>query len=299
MNNKKIKVLVTGSSSLVGSTIASFLKEKKFNIYTSYNKFKRKFSKKKSFKINFSRPQKLKHEFDILIHCASAVPNNTKNTKDFYKINYLGLKSFLSKNIIKKKIIFISSVAVYGEFKKKTLTIDTNKYAFKKNHPNHYYGKSKLLAEKYLETYCKKKGLKLTIFRLPGVVGKNSKNNFISELNKNLVKNKKRVFFNPKLKFNNLIHVDDISKNIFRIINKKNGDKINIYNLACSKPIYLFKIIELFCKINNIDKSRLLFKNSKNSFNISVKELKKQKLHTSTTINTIKKFIKENNFGKF
>ena len=161
-----------------------------------------------------------------------------------------------------------------------------------------YYGKSKLFAEKFLESYSKKKGLKLTIFRLPGVVGKNSKNNFISELNNNLVKNKKRNFYNRKLKFNNLIHVDDISKNIFRIINKKNGGNLNIYNLACSKPIYLYKIIELFCRINHIDKASLLFKNTKYSFNISIKELKKQKLHTSTTKNTIKKFIKENNFGK-
>ena len=46
---------------------------------------------------------------------------------------------------------------------------------------NQFYGKSKLECEKILKEYNKKK-VNCFVFRLPGVVGKYSHSNFITEL---------------------------------------------------------------------------------------------------------------------
>ena len=76
--------------------------------------------------------------------------------------------------------------------------------------------KPKKKMENYLINFSKNKNYIPIIFRLPGIVGKNSKNNFISSVIKN-AKNKKEVrFSNPEFKFNNLIHVKNIAE-IIRI----------------------------------------------------------------------------------
>ena len=58
-------------------------------------------------------------------------------------------------------------------------------------------------------------------FRLPGVVGKNSSHNFLSNLMKKIKKNQNLIVYNPKAMFNNLIHVKNLCLIVEQILKKR------------------------------------------------------------------------------
>ena len=117
----------------------------------------------------------------------SAAHADDCNIQDYYNVNHLGAKnviSLLNKYNI-NEVIFISSVAVYGD----NQDIDSKNLT-----PNHHYGKSKLLAENELLNWQKKdfKNRKLKIIRPTAVFGFGSKGN-TNRFFQNVIKN--RFFF--------------------------------------------------------------------------------------------------------
>jgi nucleoside-diphosphate-sugar epimerase len=91
----------------------------------------------------------------------------------------------------------------------------------------------------------KKKGINFFILRLPALVGANSDYNFISKVLKNIKKNKAVFYSNPNLKFNNFIHVKNLTHIILKLIEKKNSKILNIGSL---RPIKLKNIIKSMYK---------------------------------------------------
>ena len=112
--------------------------------------------------------------FDLLIHCASATPLNSE-MDDILKINKdldKDLHEFL-KRIPVKHVVYLSSMAVYGKIKEKKINEFTSSFE-----PNPY-GESKLKSENGLKELIKKTKNKLSILRLPGVVGFEMSNIFL------------------------------------------------------------------------------------------------------------------------
>ena len=79
------------------------------------------------------------------------------------------------------------------------------------------------------------------------------KNNWISQVISKISNNQKIVLYNKENKFNNCLHLSDLKKIIFIIINMKKREK-KIYNISSNKPI---KIIE----IKNIIKQNKTYTN--------------------------------------
>lgn len=147
-----------------------------------------------NFKSNFSicditDIQSLSNAFEpaktlILLSAAHA---DDCDIQDYYSVNHLGTKNTIAVankfNI--KEIIFISSVAVYGD----NQDIDSKNLT-----PNHHYGKSKLMAENELLIWQKKdiNNRKLKIIRPTAVFGFGSKGN-TNRFFLNVIKN--RFFF--------------------------------------------------------------------------------------------------------
>lgn len=107
----------------------------------------------------------LDKHYDVVLHaCGKAhiVPKTEEEKQAFFDVNYTGtihLCDALEKVGVPKALVFISTVAVYGcEFGE----------LISEDHPlagNTPYALSKIKAEEYLETWCKKNGVVLGILR--------------------------------------------------------------------------------------------------------------------------------------
>ena len=180
MNEKDIVVGVTGANGFIGKEIANKLDKQGFKVISlqretlNFGNYEtRVFDLSKFETIN----EKLFYGIDIIIHTAALVHKPKSDTKSYKKINFEATKKLFDLSIRAnvKKFIFLSTVAVYGRTSC-SFPIDIN---FPVS-PKSQYGASKLNAENYL-LYEKKeedKTPKISIFRLPLVIGKNAPGNY-------------------------------------------------------------------------------------------------------------------------
>ena len=176
-----MNILVTGAGTLVGNTISLYL-AKYFNVTATYrysypNNLK-KINNIKIKKLDLDKKIILNENFDIVVHCASAIPDYRLTKKKLRKTNVVGFRKILNSINKKKikKVILLSSLSVYGKVNSKKVTEKTSI-----NNPD-FYGRTKFIMEKDLIKFSKKKNFKYSILRLPGIIGLDSQHNFLSKL---------------------------------------------------------------------------------------------------------------------
>jgi nucleoside-diphosphate-sugar epimerase len=161
--------------------------------------------------------------FSLVIHSAGKAhfaPNSFVD--DFYKVNVNGTANLLrglENSFIPKRFVFISSVAVYGIQKGEFIVEESPLNA------NDSYGMSKIESEKLVEEWCCKNDVKLTILRLPLVVGNNPPGN-LGDLIKSI---KKGFYFNigTDAAKKSMVLAEDVAK-VIDIASEVGG----IYNLT-------------------------------------------------------------------
>jgi len=165
--------LITGGCGFIGQQLARELQKsrchidlidlpkKKNNIKSKNIRFiKGDVSNKKTFK-------RLKKKYDIAFHLAAQTSGRLSevNIEHDIRTNIIGSLNFCewAKKNKPKRVVFTSSMAVYGDGKEK----------FKENkvcNPKSIYGMSKLFSEKLFQRLIKCK-IKVTIFRLFNIYG--------------------------------------------------------------------------------------------------------------------------------
>lgn len=164
--------------------------------------------------------------FDLVIHAAGlAHVNNNDNCEisdSFYQHNVIGTQNLLlglERNWFPKKFVFISSVSVYGVNEGDLLNEETPTLAYDS------YGKSKLLAEKKILSWCEKNNVSCTILRLPLVVGHNPPGNLKSMVNAI----RKGYYFNIErgIARKSMVLISDVGRFIIA-----SSEKAGIYNLT-------------------------------------------------------------------
>ena len=170
------KILITGGCGFVGSNLAIYLKNKKFNI-TSLDNFSRNGSKLnckllkenniKNFNIDIRNTKKifLLPRFDYIIDCCAepSVEASKSNIKKVFDVNLVGTLNILKKVTKEKsKLIFISSSRVYSieklnkDFKTKIKQknprskININ---YLKHGAKSFYGFTKFASEQLIEEF--------------------------------------------------------------------------------------------------------------------------------------------------
>jgi len=167
------RYLITGGSGFLGHIIGDFLK-KTGNIVITLGRAHN------DINTDITKPVELDNELDIdvVIHTAGKAhitPRTKRESLSFFEINFQGTRNLcyaldrLKK--IPKSFIFISTVSVYG-LDKGYLINESQK--LKGITP---YAKSKIAAEEWLKIWTKKKGIKLSILRLPLIAGPNPPGN--------------------------------------------------------------------------------------------------------------------------
>ena len=114
-------------------------------------------------------------KYDIVVHAAGMAhitPKTSNQKENFYKVNVGGTKLLLSA--LSKKpdsFIFISTISVYGDVKKDISYEDDALFG------KCPYSKSKIQAERLVLDWGKKNNVKVSILRLPLIIGKNPPGN--------------------------------------------------------------------------------------------------------------------------
>ena len=173
-------------------------------------------------------------KFDAIIHLAAIVPIKivNKDKKKTYEVNYIATKNLIDE-VKKNKIkwfFFASTSHVYSSITKKISEKS-------KTDPISYYGKTKLLAEKYIIKKLEKSDSTYCIGRIFSTTNKNQKNNYlVPDLKEKIKSSKKKIILQNLCHYRDFISMKDISKIIFCLYNKKFK---GIINIASGKAIYL------------------------------------------------------------
>lgn len=225
-------ILLTGSTGFLGKEILSFLEKSNHKVDTLGR------SKKNTICCDFSSEvARLEKNYDVLVHVAGkahVLPKKKEEYNEFLDVNYRGtenlLKSISGIDSI-SLVVFISSVAVYGLDYGENIN---EEFPLKGESP---YAKSKILAEKAVIKFSKKKNINYVILRLPLISGINPPGNLKSMIT--AIKNGYYFRIGDGLSRKSMVSSTDIAKLIPHLKNK-NG----IYNLT-DRVHPRFKDVEL------------------------------------------------------
>lgn len=165
------KLLFTGASGFLGYNIRPIL-EKTYDVHTIG------LTDDDDIKINMAKEvPPINTHYDVVLHAAGkahTVPKTEAEKQVFYDVNYQGtinLCKALEKAGIPKSLVFISTVAVYGcEFGE----MITEEHPLDGDSP---YAKSKIMAEEYLNKWCKEHCVVLGILRPSLLAGRRAPGN--------------------------------------------------------------------------------------------------------------------------
>ena len=249
---------ITGSTGSLGQVILK--KFKKFRI----TRFKGDVRNRKDV-FNWV----LRNKIEIIIHLAAVVPIKivNQNKKKALEVNFVGTKNVVDASIKKKvKWFFFSSTShVYNSSRKPISERSVKK-------PISFYGKTKLMAEKYIIQNFKEKKIPFCIGRIFSTTNKNQKKNYlVPDLKKKIRASRKKIILKNLNHYRDFISMEDISKIIFLLWKKKYE---GILNLGSGKPIFLKNIA---LKISQKFKKEIYFKDNRITTYLiaDTKELKK------------------------
>ena len=180
-----LKLLVTGASGFIGSFIVEEGLARGYEVWAAVRK-----SSSREFltdgRIHFVELDLLSeerlteqlrgHRFDFVVHAAGL----TKSLKDsdFYRVNTLGTQNLT--NVIKnlqmplRRFIYLSSLSIFGPIREEQPYTEITETDTPR--PNTDYGRSKLLAEEYLQ---REASFPYVILRPTGVYGPREKDYFM------------------------------------------------------------------------------------------------------------------------
>ena len=245
---KNYKILVTGVAGFIGSKVCKELQRNKFSIIgiddLSSGKKKNIPKNITFFKFDLSNYQNYEKlpKCKYILHLAgqssgdisfdNPVADLKKNTQSTLNLIKFGIKSKT------KKIIYASSMSVYGDLKK-------NKYDENLElKPKSCYGISKLASENYLKIFSKK--INYINFRMFNVYGpgqdlNNLRQGMVSIYLAQALKNKKIIVKGSLNRIRDFIYIDDVVKIWVKSLND------NIYNqtinLSSGEPTSVKKLL--------------------------------------------------------
>lgn len=233
-------IVLIGGSGFIGSNLAFKLKKKKINFKILDIKANPKLESYTTIVNILDKKNLIKYiPINSIIINLAAVHHDDEKTADYYLVNVEGSKNICEVASLNKckKIIFFSSVSVYGVAKS---------YADENSplNPNNHYGKSKKKAEMvYLAWNKKHQNNTLVILRPTAIFGPGNRGNIFNLINQIY---KGPIFLVGSGKnTKSLAYLENITDFILYILSIKK--KIMICNYV-DKPQLTLKELISFCK---------------------------------------------------
>lgn len=190
--------------------------------------------------VDLSKGCDIDGKFDIVVHCAGALPYNTSDFRKYYEGNVcsmLNLLDYCDRESI-PRMIYLSTIGIYGEFRKEEVDEDTESI-----NPDDY-GLTKHVAEQLLKNDENVAGLSL---RMPGVIGKGARGVWFTNTVDSMKKGEDVTVYSPDFKTGNFVGVDDLAMFIGKLINT-DAWKYSELVLASEKRQRIIDIVEAMKK---------------------------------------------------
>lgn len=263
----KKKILITGGAGFIGSHLVKSLDFRKFDIFVvdnlSTGNKKNLPANVKFLKLDCSNKSIIKRLENINFDCVYHLAGQSSGEYSFYEpfedfsSNLLGTINVikLCLKTTKKRIIFTSSMSVYGNYIKAVTELD-------KCNPKSFYGLSKLSSENYIKFFTKKK-LKYTILRLfniygPGQNFDNKLQGMVSIYLDQALKNKRINIKGPKDRYRDFVYINDV----IEILNKTRIRKEainNTFNVGSGKKTKVHELIKIISNNLNLKKNSIKY----------------------------------------
>ena len=225
-----MKILITGASGFIGSFIVEEALKRGFETWAAVRKSSSKvylLDERINFiELNLSSKEQLVEKlkgkgFDYVVHAAGVT--KCLNKQDFSRINTLGTKNLVDAlmevGMPLKRLVFISSLSIFGAIKEQQPYEEIRETDSPQ--PNTAYGKSKLEAEKYLESLGTR--VPYIILRPTGVYGPREKDYFIMAKS---IKGHSDFAVGYKRQDITFVYVQDVVQAVFLALEKgENGRK--------------------------------------------------------------------------
>lgn len=196
-------ILVTGASGFSGSHIVKYLQANGHMVFAHHGR------KNGDLAGNSAFLSDLPHKASVLVHLAACSPWPNVRLSDIAdNVN-------ATRNLIRyarvadvSKIIYFSSISLYGEIKGGFLTEGSPRI-----NPD-FYGMTKSLSEELLAD----SGIPTVSLRLPGILGKGARRNWLSQVNQFAAAGVPVPLYNPDGPFNNAVHIEYLAELVHRLV---------------------------------------------------------------------------------
>jgi len=178
-------------------------------------------------------------QIDIIYHFAAEV--YPKKSSRYYSVNVNGTKNLLrcciGQNI--KKFVFLSSAAVYSptKNKKSVLTEDIE------CKPITIYGRSKLIAERFIQDFATKNKINFTIIRAPVIYGPGLYDFSITSIIVHLIDKRRFKLIGRGRNLISLCNIDNLIEAMILSMEKDSAND-EIFNIADEKLLKLKEIVK-------------------------------------------------------
>jgi nucleoside-diphosphate-sugar epimerase len=239
-----MNILITGTTSSIATRLIDYLIYTNYKVYcTIRNRNNISIEKKSNIELievdlsNENDYSKLPRNIDIIIHLAAVNKFSGHSNLEIIKYNVLINKNIISyaESIKVKKIIYTSSISIYGDVNERIVTNTTLV-----NSPD-CYGISKLVGEVAIKSLGNK--ISSVSIRLPAILGDKKNQCFITNICKSLSTNLPIIFNNPNTLFNNVINIDSVANFIFKLIINTQWDGHHSFPIATIHPVELSSLI--------------------------------------------------------
>lgn len=246
-----MRILITGSSGLIGSRLYKDLKEKYDVLPTDIKGNDSAYLDITSYQsvidtLDYFKP-------DIVIHLAAKVAGipSLKDPKGYYFTNIIGTINVLEamRQLKIKNLIFFSSWSSLGSKIKLPITEKTLQLA------ENPYGVSKICCEYIIKNYSRLYGIHVVILRPTMIYGENQlEKNVLQQIVDSMITRKKFQIYGTGEHTREFLYAGDVAKVVSKVIDKfdeiKGKDRCKVYILGTENPYSIKRAVEIGAEIS-------------------------------------------------
>ncbi len=233
------KILILGSSGLLGQTLVDFFKQKNYLIGVVSRKPIEYMGKNITiYAVNILDAKLLEpiiEEYDVIINCTGQITNPINQC---LLLNTKGITNIIDAvKKYNKKLVHVSSISVYGTADYVNEDSDLN--------PETPYGSMKYFSDYLIETNL----TNYTILRVSNLFGKNQKKGIINYLTKSYLSDENDLYFNNDGSLKRYyLNIEDFTLIVNEVMKR---EMIGIYNIVGKDQLTIKELVAKFEDILN------------------------------------------------
>lgn len=237
------KVLVTGVSGFIGRAIAKYLYQSGYEVIGICRRSLEE-SDVRLIHMDLSSKIELNETFDVIVHAAGELPVRTselshyaaQDFNSFKRNNVDAMENLLdfAKSHSVSRLIYLSSIAVYGEFEEEVIDEDSKRIN------QNVYGLTKYMGEMLLKACSGVEGISL---RMPGVIGPGMNGVWLANIAAKIKKGEDVTIYTPDFQTKNFVWIDDLTVFVKHLIELDEW-RYDTLVLACEKSASIRQIVD-------------------------------------------------------